>query len=331
MIKISGFVLLKETNAGIPNLVVRAFNSHKPLHEIIEEHKTEKGFAPTLMQHFELPIASAITDINGKFIFNNDDLSFEGNESRPDLIVTVSAPEDIVDINIPMPLPPEKRILYLSAGSRHKAGAEEVYVIRLLKEQLIKFNIPATASINTSEEHSNILVSNAQNAWDFKDNLKEKFKERLQFDHEKATHFKNMAKEKVKNLSAIPLHLREGGLKNNDLLINNKKELNEKLKPAQDKAVADGLKRMEQNKSKARLRLVLTKDELAGIGLKVDRKGNFTGKIDPQKLADTVRSLNKGVDLIRVKGLNNSSPDELEKKYLLKKVKNNINNNHQGK
>src|SRR5207249_3509965 len=91
-------------------------------------------------------IGSVLTDQEGKFTLASEDLEFQGNESRPDLVILVFAPEDVQKLEEPYPLPPEKRVLYISSVPRVDAGAEEAFVIRLLQAQLDKFNISAQKS-----------------------------------------------------------------------------------------------------------------------------------------------------------------------------------------
>jgi hypothetical protein len=46
-------------------------------------------------------------------------------------------------------------------------------------------------------------------------------------------------------------------------------------------------------------------------------EGKIAGEVDPKKLFEKTRALTKGVDLVKVRGLNNPSPEELERKYLI--------------
>ena len=46
------------------------------------------------------------------------------------------------------------------------------------------------------------------------------------------------------------------------------------------------------------------------------KDGNVVGEVDSGELFAKVRSLTRGVDLVKVRGLNNPSLDELERKYL---------------
>lgn len=310
MKKLSGYVLVQETNSGVPNLVVTAFDSDKSLQEITANYYNKDKFS---IAGLGKRIGSVLTDETGKFILTAEDLEFQGNESRPDLLLAVFAPEDIKKIDQPFPLPPEKRILYISTVARTDAGAEEAFVIRLLQTQLDKFDIAASASTKRSETDSNRLAAAIESTWQFQDNLREKLRPRLQDEHDKLDKITKLAEEKVKTLSAIPVHLRDNKLTNNNFLINGKAELADSLKAKQDDALLDGITRLAKTDRSMSLRL--TKQDLKDLGLRVTG-GNVTGTVRAEKLAAKVRSLMKGVDLLRFRDFNNPSPDELERKYL---------------
>jgi hypothetical protein len=54
--------------------------------------------------------------------------------------------------------------------------------------------------------------------------------------------------------------------------------------------------------------------------LGLSKKGDkVVGKVDPKKLFEKTRALTRGVDLVKMRGLNNPPPDELERKYLIEK------------
>jgi hypothetical protein len=46
MRQIFGYVLILETNVGIPNLVVAAYDTGQPLNEIIVKHRTDLYIDP---------------------------------------------------------------------------------------------------------------------------------------------------------------------------------------------------------------------------------------------------------------------------------------------
>jgi len=313
MKQISGYVLVKESNSGVPNLVVTAYDAEKSLREIIADHAANKNLN---LENLGKRIGSILTDQNGKFVIDSENLQFHGNESRPDLLIAIFAPEDIQTIQNPFQLPLEERILYISGVPRADAGAEEAFVIRLLQAQLDHFQIPAIASTRGNEAHIHRLVNSIESTWNYRDSLKNKLQTRLQAEQKKSEEIKHQARDKVKHLSGIPQYLRDDNMSNNQLLINGKKDLAKNLKRKQEKSITDGLALFQTRKPV--MRLTLTKGELADLGITV-KNGKITGKIDPEKFTKKVGSLIKGFDLVRLRGINNPSPEALEEKYLTEK------------
>jgi hypothetical protein len=312
MKQIYGYVLVKQTNYGVPNLVVTAYDSEKSLEELRANKSEEGSFS---LENLGKRLGSILTGKDGKFVLQSEELEFQGNESRPDLLIVIFAPEDIQTVDNPFPLPPEKRVLYVSTVSRTDAGAEEAFVIRLLQEQLDHFNISVPSSTGTSNADSDRFAQAVESTWDFRDNVRKRFKERLQEEHNKSQEIKQKVQDKLKDFSAIPLHLRNNSLRNNRLLITGKKNLAVNLVEKQHDSIKEGLVRFRSRKPA--MRLTLTKDDLKELGLKEEKNGKITGTVPAKKLAAKVRSLINGVDLVRVRGLNNPSPDALEQKYLI--------------
>src|SRR5258707_402304 len=124
MQRIHGYVLVKETNSGVPNLVVAAFDSDVAIRDLVTDHPRTNVFTPQFMDKLGKRIGSVLTESDGRFNLNREELHFEGVESRPDLLLIVFAPEDILDAKRPFVLPPEQRILYISSVPRADAGAE---------------------------------------------------------------------------------------------------------------------------------------------------------------------------------------------------------------
>src|SRR5206468_12951748 len=120
MKQICGYVLVKETNSGVPNLVVTAYDCEKSIEEIIADHREKNGAS---LEKLGKRIGSVLTDQDGKFTLKSNELEFQGNESRPDLLIVILAPEDIQGIDDPFPLSQEKRVLYMSTVPRTDAGA----------------------------------------------------------------------------------------------------------------------------------------------------------------------------------------------------------------
>jgi hypothetical protein len=314
MKKLSGYVLLRETGVGIPLLLVAAYDSERHSESPASIYENKNAFQ---IDDLGRRIGSVLTDQDGKFVLSTPELEFEGNESRPDLLLVVLAPEDIQSIEHPFPLPAERRILYISAASIQDAGAEESLVIRLRQEQLDSFGITVERSTTGGASQGSRLASAAESAWSFNDTLRERLNPRMKQIQEKTDKRKQLAQERTKDLSAIALHL-----KDNKFLIKDKSDLKANLAQKQADAISEGLDRFA--KLQPKLHLSLTPGDLSDLGLKI-KDGKLTGKVDAKQLAAKARSLNKGVDLVRLRGFDNSNPDELEQKYLSKKTDENSN------
>lgn len=310
MKKISGRIFVRETNLGIPNLVVAAYDSEKSLSDIINEnYQSNKGFDPKIMSHLGRRIGSVLSCPDGTFLLNNEELQFQGTESRPDLLLIVFAPEDILEIDMPYPQPPEKRILYISTVPRTDAGAEEVYIIRLLQSQLDKFQIPAQEddqqNTKALETQSTTLSDAIERSYQFRDDMKQKLSARLKDQESKTQGFKEMAKNKVKNLSALPLSKRD-----HPYLLNNTSE----LQTTQEKSIKDGLGNL--NKYKPSLTISLNAEDIKALGI---TGKNQQGKvdIDNSKLVDLLNRKTGGLNLIRSNvNTGNLSATDILNKYL---------------
>jgi hypothetical protein len=323
MIKISGFVVLQNKNAavsnkGIPRLVVAVYDPEKPLTELIKDHKVENGFAAGLMQHLENRIIrSVLTDEHGKFQF--EDLKIEGNKEKPDLIIIVFAPEDVIDINNPVPKSPEKRILYLSTGPRIKVGAEHAYSIRLLQKQIDEFNIPIPNEEDSKKTVStNQYFKNIDDTHVLKETFKERFGPKIKEQQEKHSKSRKTIEEKTKNLSALPIALRQ-----HPFLLKDPNDLEE----FQKKAVKEGLENFKNYENT--IRLNLTNDDLKSLKIRKDGEERSKIKIDTTSLSKKINALTGGIDLLRKKDLLPSeiSPESLYKKYFPKVQEDKLNNN----
>lgn len=305
MKELTGFVLVKETNAGVPNLVVAAYDSETAARTSPSVERPQIMF-----DSLGKRIGSVLTNCEGRFVLTAEGLEFQGNESRPDLILAVFAPEDIQDPSSPYPLRPEQRLLYLSAVPLTDAGAKECFVIRLLQAQLSRFGIPATCTPSQGTSRSNRFAVVMQDTWAFRDGLRQALAPRIREELQKAATRKQAAQDKTKNLSAIPLYLRNSVLRNTKFLIKDRDDLKANLQRKQSDAISEGLTRLSS--ATPTLRLSLTAADMSDLGLKPDG----SGKVDAAKLAQKVRSLLQDVDLVRVRGLNNPAPEVLERLYL---------------
>lgn len=308
MKKISGYVLVKETNAGVSNLLVTAYDFGKSS----DNYTVRKSVSAESLREGRR-IGSVLTRHDGFFVLPTEDLEYQGNESRPDLVLTVSAPEDVLEVEDALPAPPERRLLYMSAVPRGAAGAEEAFVIRLLQTQLEKFDI---AAVDASEGNS--LASSVESSWKFQDTSRAALKPRVNEEHAKLKKFRNLAHRHVQHLTAIPRYLRDNSngpnqLRSNRFLLTDRKEL-ENLGTLQSTVITEGLERLSTQRPRVNLRL--TTQDLTDLGLQL-HDDKLTGKLDSAKLVEKIHSLIQVVDLVRVRGPNGISADELERKYLL--------------
>lgn len=118
MTKLFGYVLAKDTNAGVPNLVVSAYDADDSVDGLgdasaVQEMASARG-------NFGNRIGSVLTDHDGWFELESEELDYPDRPVPSDLLVVVFAPEDVQDVHRPYPLPPEERILYISACPRRE-------------------------------------------------------------------------------------------------------------------------------------------------------------------------------------------------------------------
>jgi hypothetical protein len=307
--KLAGRVLIKETNQGIPNLLVVAYDAAgDTAAQVLKAAADGRG-----SDAFGRRIASLVTDEEGAFSISGDALGCSGHEPRPNLLLVVFAPEDVQSAARPYPLPPEKRVLYLSAVPRTAAGAEEAFVIRVLQEQIAHFGIYQPSGIPTTDVSVTRLYSATTQAIALREGLRATLGPHLQKEQERANQTKKLAAEKVKALSGVPKHLRDGKLQNNRFLLMHRNELAPRLKAVQDDAIIDGLKRAR--KVTTTLRLRVSAQDLQDLGLK-NGGAQASRQVDHKKVLAKVKELLGGVDLVRRAAPSNALADRLEAKYL---------------
>jgi hypothetical protein len=185
-------------------------------------------------------------------------------------------------------------------------------VIRVLRSQLDHFHLVSTP-IQDSGTARDRLAATIEETWDSAERLKARLQPRLLDHQQRSDELQATAERKVQNLSAIPSHQRANGLTNTSFLINGKADLAKTLHAKQEDAVVDGLDRMRGRKPI--MRVTLTDDELADLGLRVS-DGKLVGNVDREKLRTTVRARMATVDLVRKRGMENPTPEALIKRYL---------------
>jgi hypothetical protein len=311
-----GYVLVKETNQGIPGLVVAAYDSEKTIDQIfVPDHGRDRGaqLPPGTINHLGKRLGSVLTNDSGRFLLTSEDLKFEGNEARPDLLLAVFAPEDVQGLNKPYPLPPEQRILYISNVPRDDAGSEESYVIRLLQSQLDQFRIPTNSSQNHGESESLRLRNAIERTFVFHENFKAAVAPRLKAQVAAANKVNGEIAEKFKNFSSVPPELRE-----HPLLISDPSELKEK----HSKVISEGMARLQQ--SQGSMQVSVSREALDSLGLRLDRHGEIVGNLKSASLLELIKqatSSSGGLDLIRIRDLNDKSVKEAYEFYTAEKSK----------
>ncbi len=306
MNRIIGYVLVRETNVGIPRLVVAAFDSGDAPEVIRKQAPTAE-----VMRHLGRRISSVLTDERGRFELSTDDLAFTGNEPRPNLVVAVFEPEDILDPAHPYPKAPEKRVLYMSVMPRVDAGAQEAFMIRLARA------IVAELQLDTTEYRA---IHVLEEEWKRRDAIDASVLVRQQLELRRRASAREKARERVVNLNAVPIALRGAsnlviGKASLSKSVGKGEERRTKIEDLQFETVSKGLDRLAE-KAKPKMRLYLKEKDLDDLGLKVGKDGKVSGEPSYDDVAEKMLQLTGGTDLVRVRGASNPSPEVLEAKYL---------------
>ncbi|HEY1249036.1 MAG TPA: hypothetical protein VGE97_08625, partial [Nitrososphaera sp.] len=130
MNKVTGKILLEETGAGIPNLIVTVYDvDRNTMPEFALPATAPKRILKVtdVWEHLQGDrLGSVLTDKNGLFALDYEDGDFQRNDEgkRPDLMLFVTAPERSGTENC-------AAVLHVSCGIRQNAGRLETYVIKL--------------------------------------------------------------------------------------------------------------------------------------------------------------------------------------------------------
>ena len=145
MKKISGRVLVKETNEGIPDLVVAVFDLDTGVHEPRDQPPPrEVELSARTVGLLRNRLGSVLTDADGNFNLPIDEETAQhyGHNRLPDLVITVLAPEESDQFEDPIPATFQQRLLHYSRSPRSNAGPFEAYVIRISQKRLLQLGIP---------------------------------------------------------------------------------------------------------------------------------------------------------------------------------------------
>jgi len=145
-------------------------------------------------------------------------------------------------------------------------------------------------------------------AFDIRDGVRARLAPKLLAEQKLVEAARQVAKQKLQHLSALPLHMRDQVAQKKALLIRGKAQVALDLPRLQKRAIADGLARIKKAELKP-MRLRLTNEEIDKLGLKP--KGNkVSGKILDKDLARVVPSFANVLDLVRVRNVEPPSPEE---------------------
>jgi hypothetical protein len=310
MLEISGYVLIRETGAGVANLVVAAFDSGRAPDSLHNQAPIAE-----VLQRLGTRISSVLTDADGRFVLTSDELTFQGNEMRPDLVIAVFAPEDVVERERPYPAPPHERVLYLSLLPRVDAGAREAFLIRLAHGVVEPYLISAEAgAVRTGFERT----------WAARDATTETLNARHVQELERRDKAKKQAAKHVAGLNAVPVSLRD-----HKFLVTNKADLVRYVKrngtkmtaleSLQNDAMLTSLQNFKKKNRSSTSRLILTEEDLKELGLAIKNGQVSPQKTTLEKLNAVSLRLNGGTDLVLKKAdgtMGLAQADLLEAKYL---------------
>jgi hypothetical protein len=155
MNQVSGKVLLRETGAGIPDLLVEIYDvdpATKPEEVIYAGGATgirPPAFSSIVSQPNLLSdrLGCVPTGAGGAFALKYNDAEFRRRnpeEQRPDLLLVVRAPDEMDGMT--------DGLLHVSRDIRQGAGSREAYIIRIPAQRLAAAGIPAPGGLAVEEE-----------------------------------------------------------------------------------------------------------------------------------------------------------------------------------
>ena len=294
---IQGKIVVKETEIGVPNLLVRAFdldvwratNQEIPSGSEVTDSMDTKN---DLLKQYNLhavpfyennsnylismsdSLGSVLTDANGKFELEYDTTDFniyEEKELRPELVLRIEKPIDISE-NI---LEFQNNVMYVTLPIRLKAGRVESYFFRIPKAILDKFEI-------TYQD------SDADRAEAYKDSISEEIREEVRKKNASGLELKFRTDTAFQNFQ----YSKNGNTnRRNDLFLSP----GELLLPKQERNIEACLGNLPQTdeKSNRRLTLHLTEEQLRQFGLNAE-DGHITGTVAANRILDYIRSFTTG-------------------------------------
>lgn len=289
MRKIHGFILCRETGEPLSNLVVAAFDSELSLQAVAAQINERSEVSPELWARFGRRLGSVLTDARGHFEFNDEMSHFSARAENPNLLVAVFAPEDVTSVERPFPMPPERRLLYISTMPRLEPGSEEAYVIRILRAQVERFGISHGTSTTPdgADSSSQRYVAVLQRAHDFGAQAKRLAQPMLKARLGTATdRIKAVKDSKLGELNALP-----PAIKDHKQRLKDRKD----LPTLMTQTIQAGIARFSAAASP--LDMTFSETELEALGLQASPDGTVRGTVNPAAIARLIAERNRGVDL----------------------------------
>lgn len=314
MYKIQGKVVVMESELGIPNLIVQAFDINDTVSAIYEDvpnYKSKKANSGCLF--FGLfsksrnyigensSLGSTFTQANGEFTieYDEDDFKTVGGKSRPKIQVAVQSPYDVISDN-----KDASPIIYTSRPTNLNGGKVETFFIRIPSAILDLHNIRypknevekidekvMLAEVEKKIENEKVEVAINKKVLEQKISIVEDIKTETDKVFTKFT------------LSKIPLS------KKTDTPYYDP-EKGEKLEEIQKNVIEKGIEKFKSetnNPSKKKLLLVLTKEQETELGIE-------DGKINSKKLEEFVNEQANSVSIERSNAL--TCKQKFEEKHL---------------
>jgi hypothetical protein len=144
---VSGRVLLKETGAGVADLLVEVFD--------VQAESTSTSPLPIGDR-----LGSVATGSDGSFLIEYTDASIRPRDAapaRPSLLLVVRAPEDMDDA-------PAEGILHVSKTPRRLAGPAEFYLVRIASKTLSAFGLAAPTVLSVAADEPGAVLEKVQRA-----------------------------------------------------------------------------------------------------------------------------------------------------------------------
>jgi hypothetical protein len=307
MTTIYGYVKLKETSEPIAGVVVSVYA--RDMAQAPTKAKTEVSDP---FQLYTRSLGSTITNAQGEFRIEFDLKTSEASKAQgqPELMLAVLAPATTESVNKIESTPPSMRLLHWTKLPLLSAGSSEALMIRLLQEQLKKFNIQLPSErvkLDIDKEVASYVAAN-QDTIRFHTLLKEKLapirKER--FEHRRSIN--KDAKKFVAKLRMTPKSMRLGSKSN---FVAESKDIGNAIVTSMTK----GLTHMAEAKDKS-TRIFLTDEDFKEAGLSIEMIESLHAServsFEHEDFCRLINVLRRGPELIRARDLLQAMKDEQE-------------------